>query len=69
MYKINQLQGYIAQQRIQPIFYNHFEWNTIDENIESLYCTLETNIVNQLYFNKKDFCDTKIYMKLKYQCS
>ena len=36
---------------IQPIFYNNFKWSIIYKNTESLCCTPETNIVNQLYFN------------------
>ena len=31
--------------------FNNFKWSIIYKNIESLSCTLETNIVNQLHFN------------------
>ena len=37
----------------EPIFYNNFKWSIIYKNTESLCCTLETNIVNQPYFNLK----------------
>ena len=33
----------------------NFMWNIIYKNIKSVCCTPETNIVSQLYFNKKLF--------------
>ena len=56
MYKINGQPGYIVQHReLEPLFCNNFKWNIIYKNIESLCYTPETNIVNQLYFNKNKF--------------
>ena len=55
MYKINKLQGYIycTAQGLWPIFYNNFKQSITYKDFESLCCTSETNIVNQLQPNKK----------------
>ena len=50
MYKINKLQRYIANKRMQPVYYSDFKWSVNYENIQSLCCTSEMNIVNQLFF-------------------
>ena len=50
MYKINKLQRYIANKRMQPVYYSDFKWSVNYENIQSLCCTFEMNIVNQLFF-------------------
>ena len=42
---------------------NNFKWSIIYKNTESLYCTAETNIVNQLYFNKNQLYFTKMEKK------
>ena len=52
MNKVNKLQEYTVQHReYRPIFYNNYERSITYENFESVCCTPETNIVNQLYFN------------------
>ena len=52
MNKVNKLQEYTVQHReYSPIFYNNYKRSITYENFESVCCTPETNIVNQLYFN------------------
>ena len=51
MYKIDKKQGYSTG--IIATICNNFKWSITYKNTESLCCISETNIVNQLYFNKK----------------
>ena len=52
MNKVNKLQEYTVEHReYSPIFYNNYEQSITYEDFESVCCTPETNIVNQLYFN------------------
>ena len=36
---------------IQLLFFNNFKWAIIQKNMEALFCTSETNIFSQIYFN------------------
>ena len=51
-------------QGLQLVIYHKFKWSISYKNIESLYYILD-NIVNQLYFKKKD---TWIFGLLKAYC-
>ena len=60
MYKINNLQGYVVQHGIEPIFYNNYKWSMTFKNCCTLCCTITMlytyklyNIVYQLYLNLK----------------
>ena len=52
MYKINKLQGYIVQHREYSQYFI-ISNGIIYKNSESLCCTPEANMVNQLYLNEK----------------
>ena len=45
MYNTEKLQGYIVQPREYSQYFLSFKWSISYKNIESLYRTLETNIV------------------------